>query len=186
MLPFVLHPTRTKATLLAAVLAAACAACAPMTPDSGGRITPVNLDCGLQEPMSGVLAEIPGFTVTEICSTDVDSALATQEFDRLAAALVSQDGNPILRVLGGRLKNGGGDPFLRAYVGNLSNQTPVGVGVPSEPAEVGGHLLTHFNIPLHTDGYAYAEGPKVVIAYVATGAPPATVEAALAEILDKV
>jgi hypothetical protein len=59
----------------------------------------------------------------------------------------------------------------------------VGVGVPSEPAEVGGHVLTHFNIPLQTDGYAYANGSTVVIAYVAAGAPPATVEAALTEIL---
>jgi hypothetical protein len=184
MLTTVPDPTRIKAALLAAILAATCAACAPTTPDSAGPITPVNLDCGLQAPMPGVLAEIPGFTVTEICPSDVDPALATQEFDRLAAALVSQDGNPILRVLGGQLKNGDADPFLRTYVGKLSNQAPVGVGVPSEPAEVGGHLLTHFNIPLHTDGYAYAEGPTVVIAYVATGAPPATVEAALAEILD--
>ena len=136
--------------------------------------------------MPGVLAEIPGFTVTEICPADVDPAFATQEFDRLAAALVSQNGNPILNVLAGQLKNGSGDPFIRTYVGNLSNQTPVGVGVPNEPAEIGGQVLTHFNTPLQTDGYAHANGPTVVIAYVAAGAPPATVEATLTEIVGTV
>jgi hypothetical protein len=99
---------------------------------------------------------------------------------------VTQDGMPILRVLAGQLKSGSGEAFIRIYVGDLSNQTPVGVGAPSEPAEVGGHVLTHFNIPLQADGYAYADGPTVVIAYVGAGAPPATVEAALTEILGNV
>jgi hypothetical protein len=186
MLSIVSHPTRIKAVLFAVVLAATCAACAPAMTESAGPITPVSVDCGLPAPMPGVLAEIPGFTVTQVCPADIDPAFATQEFDRLAAAVVSQDGNPILRVLGGQLKNGSGDRFIRTYVGNLSNQTPEGVGVPSEPAEIGGHVLTHFNIPLQTDGYAYAEGPTVVIAYVVAGAPPATVEAALTEILGNV
>ena len=43
--------------------------------------------------------------------------------------------------------------------------------------------MTHFNIPLAADEYAYADGPTVVIAYVAPGSPPATVEDALTEIL---
>jgi hypothetical protein len=44
--------------------------------------------------------------------------------------------------------------------------------------------VKHFNIPLVTDGYVYADGPTVVIAYVAFGSPPATVEDGLTEILD--
>jgi hypothetical protein len=44
--------------------------------------------------------------------------------------------------------------------------------------------MRHFNIPLVTDGYLYADGPTVAIAYVAAGAPPATVEDALTHILD--
>lgn len=96
---------------------------------------------------------------------------------------MSQNGNPILKVLVGQLKSGSGDAFIHTYVGNLSNQTREDVGVPSEPAEIGGHLVTHFNIPLQTDGYTYADGQTVVIAYVVPSAPPATVEAALSAIL---
>jgi hypothetical protein len=139
--------------------------------------------CGLQTPAPGGFAELPGFTVTEICPADVDPAFATQEFGGLAAGFVSQNGNPILKVLVGQLKSGSGDAFIHTYVGNLSNQTREDVCVPSEPAEIGGHLVTHFNIPLQTDGYTYADGQTVVIAYVLPSAPPATVEAALSAIL---
>ena len=41
--------------------------------------------------------------------------------------------------------------------------------------------MTHFNIPLTVEGYVYADGPTVVVAYVAFGSPPATVEDALTE-----
>ena len=102
----------------------------------------------------------------------------------MAAGLVSQNGNPILRVLAGQLKSGNGDAFLHTYLGRLSAQTRDGVGVPGETEELGGHVVRHFNIPLATDGYAYADGPAVVIAYVALRSPPATVEDALTEILD--
>jgi hypothetical protein len=44
--------------------------------------------------------------------------------------------------------------------------------------------VSHFNIPLVTDGYVSADGRTVVVAYVAFGSPPATVEQALTEILD--
>jgi hypothetical protein len=44
--------------------------------------------------------------------------------------------------------------------------------------------MRHFNIPLVTDGYLYPDGPTVVVAYITAGAPPATVEHALTEILD--
>jgi hypothetical protein len=44
--------------------------------------------------------------------------------------------------------------------------------------------VSHFNIPLVTDGYVYADGTTVVVAYVAAGAAPATVEDALTQILD--
>jgi hypothetical protein len=48
------------------------------------------------------------------------------------------------------------------------------------------HVVRHFNIPLATDGYLYADGSTVVVAYVAPGSPPATVEDALTQILDNV
>jgi hypothetical protein len=53
---------------------------------------------------------------------------------------------------------------------------------PSEPAEIG-HVLTYFNSPLQSDGYAYADRQTVVIAYVVPSPPHTTVEDALAAIL---
>ena len=97
---------------------------------------------------------------------------------------MSQNGHPILRVLAGQLESGSGDAFVDTYLRKLSAQTRDGVGVPSETEELGGHVVKHFNIPLVTDGYVYADGPTVVVAYVAFGSPPATVEDALTEILD--
>jgi hypothetical protein len=180
--------TRIKAATLAALVALVCAACGSTTTESAGPIVPVSVDCGMQIPRLGgtnrLFAEIPGFTISEICPADADPSFATSEFDSLATGLVSQNGNPILRVLAGRLKSGSGDAFMRTYLGNLSAHTRDGVGVPSETEELGGHVVSHFNIPLVSDGYLYADGRTVVITYVAAGAPPATVEDALTEILD--
>jgi hypothetical protein len=188
IVPDVPDTTRIRAATLAALVAVMCAACGSTTTVSAGSIAPVSVDCGLQTPgpggVDGLFAEIPGFTVSEICPADVDPTFASQEFDGLAAGLVSQNGNPILRVLAGQLKSGSGDAFIHLYLGKLSTQTRDGVGVPSETEELGGHVVRHFNMPLVTDGYLYADGPTVVIAHVAFGSPPATVEDALTAILN--
>jgi hypothetical protein len=67
----------------------------------------VSVDCGLQAPspssVEAVFAEIAGFTVSEICPADVDPTLDSQKFDGPAAGLVSQNGDPILRVLAGQI-----------------------------------------------------------------------------------
>jgi hypothetical protein len=114
--PDVPDTTRIKATTLAALVAVMCAGCGSTTTVSTGPIVPVSIDCGLQAPspnsVEGVFAEIAGFTVSEICPADVDPTFARQEFDGLAAGLVSQNGNPILRVLAGQLKSGSGDAFI--------------------------------------------------------------------------
>jgi hypothetical protein len=186
--PDVPETARIKAATLAALVAVMCAACGSTTTESAGPIVPVSIDCGMQVPgprgADGLFAEIPGFTVSEVCPADVDPSFGTAELDSLAAGVVSQNGNPILRVLAGQLKSGSGDAFIRTYLGNLSAQTRDGVGVPSETEELGGHVVRHFNNPLVTDGYVYADGRMVAIAYVAFGSPPATVEHALTEILD--
>lgn len=180
--------TRIKVATLAALVAVMCAACGSTTTVSAGPIAPVSVDCGLQAPgpggVDGLFAEIAGFTVSEICPADVDPTFASQEFNSLAAVLVSQNGNPILRVLAGQLKSGSGDVFVHNYLANLSTNTPEGVGIPSETEEFGGHVVSHFNIPPTAEGYANTDGRRVVIAYVAPGSPPATVEAALTQILD--
>jgi hypothetical protein len=134
--------------------------------------------------VDGGFGEIEGFTVSEICPADVDPTFATQGFDSLAAGLVSQNGDPILRVLAGQLKSDSGHDFVLTYLRQLNDQANPGVGVPSEIEEFGGRAVRHFNIPLASDGYLYADGPTVLVAYVQEGAPPATVEDAVTEILD--
>jgi hypothetical protein len=169
MLPIVPHATRIKAAILAAAVVATCAACASTTSASADPMSP--------------LAELPGFTVTEIGPADVDATVATDEFDDLTAGIVSQNGVPMLRVLAGQVKSGDGDAFVHTYLRKLSTQTRNGVGLPSEPQQLGDDVVTHFNVPLTAEGYAYADGPKVVIAYVTVGSPPATVEDGLTKIL---
>jgi hypothetical protein len=187
MLSIVPHPNRVKAATLAAVVVAMCVACGSSTTESAGPIAPVSVDCGLQVPgpgaVDGALADIEGFTITPICPSEAFPVAASQAFDSVAAGLVSQNGNQILRVLAGQLKSGDGDAFVRQYISNLAEQTPEGVGVPSETQQLGEHVVTHFNIPLTAEGYAFGEGSSVLIAYVASGSPPATVEDALTKIL---
>ena len=169
MLPIVPHATRIKAATLAAVIVATCAACGSTPAASAGPIS--------------VFSELPGFTVTEIGPADVDPAVAGAEFNDLTAGIVSQNGAPVLRVLAGHVKSGNGDAFVHTYLEKLSAQTRDGVGLPSEPQLLGDDVVTHFNVPLAAEGYAYAAGPTVVIAYVALGSPPATVEDGLTKIL---
>jgi hypothetical protein len=154
MLPIVPHATRIKAATLAAVIVATCAACGSTPAASAGPIS--------------VFSELPGFTVTEIGPADVDPAVAGAEFNDLTAGIVSQNGAPVLRVLAGQVKSGNGDAFVHTYLEKLSAQTRV---------------VTHFNAPLAAEGYASAAGSTVVIADVALGSPPATVEDGLTKIL---
>lgn len=187
MVSIVTYPMRINVAALAAILVAMCVGCGSTTTGSAGPISTVSVECGLQTSpgsVDGLFAEIPGFTITEICPDDVDPAIATQEFEGLAAGLVSQNGDPILRVIAGQLKSGSGEDFVDKYLEDLSAQTREGVGLPSYTEQLGGHVVTHFNIPLTAEGYASTEGPTVSIAYVAFGSPPATVEDALTQILD--
>ncbi len=108
-----------KAATLVAFVAVMCAACGSTTTVSASPIAPVSVDCGLQAPgpssVDSVFGEIDGFTVSEICPADIDPTFAAKEFGTLAAGLVSQNGNPILRVLAGQLEIGQ-RPRLRPHV----------------------------------------------------------------------
>jgi hypothetical protein len=82
------------------------------------------------------------------------------------------------------VKYGSGEGFVDKYLENLSTKTRDGVGIPSETEQLGGHVVTHFNIPVTAEGYTNTDGPTVVIAFVVFGSPPATVEDALTHTLD--
>lgn len=86
----------------------------------------------------------------------------------------------------GRTENRQRDAFVREYLENLSAKSRDGVGLPSHTEQLGGHAVTHFNIPLTIDGYVYANGPTGQRAngrrrLVAPGSPMATAEDALTE-----
>jgi hypothetical protein len=176
MLPIVPHPTRITVVMFALVLSAMCAACGWTTAGSTGLLSPVD----------AVHEEIPGYTISEITPADVDPTFRGEEFESLAGIAVSQNGDAVLRVLAGQLKSGDGQAFIRTYLGALSDRTRDGVGVSSETQQLGEHVVTHFNVPLTAEGYTYADGPTVVVAYVAFGSAPATVEDALTKVLDNV
>ena len=187
MLSIVPHPNRIAAATLAAFAIAMCAASGSTTTESTGPISPASVDCDLRAPgAGGALVDLDGFTVTPICPNEAFPVATVEAFDDGAAGLVSQNGNKILRVLVGQAKSGDGDMFVHRYLASLSDQTRQGVGVPSEIQQLGERVVTHFNVPLTAEGYAYANGPSVVIAYVEAGSPPATVEDALTKILANV
>jgi hypothetical protein len=173
MLPIVPHHTRIKAAMLTIALAAMCVGCTSTV--------------AMSSPVDDLLSEIPDFTVTEICPADVDASLAGQQFNHVSAGMISQNGDVILRVLAGQVNSDvSGSAFVHRYLQDLSNKTREGAGLPSNIELVGGHAVTHFNVPLTAEGYTYSEGQKVVIAYVAFGSPPATVDDALTKVLDNV
>jgi hypothetical protein len=185
MVSIVPHRNRIAAATLAVLAIAMCAASGSSATGFTRPISPVSVDCDLRSAGTGGLADIDGFTVTPICPSEGFPSVSAQAFDSLAAGLVSQNGVELLRVLVGQRKSGDGDAYVRDYVSTLADRTPQGVGVSSEPQQVSEHVVTHFNVPLRAEGYAYADGPSVVIAYVAAGAPPATVEDAVTKILDQ-
>ncbi|HEX2401725.1 MAG TPA: hypothetical protein VHJ79_17335 [Mycobacterium sp.] len=80
MLSIVPYPKRFTAAALTALFVAMCAACGSTMTGSAGLIAPVSVGCGLQTPAPGGFAELPGFTVTEICPADVDPPLRRTNF----------------------------------------------------------------------------------------------------------
>ncbi|MDT5128615.1 MAG: hypothetical protein QOH54_4259, partial [Mycobacterium sp.] len=102
------------------------------------------------------------------------------------AADVAQNGSPVLKAFAGQLKSGTGDDFVRGFLSDLSTTAAPNMTVASEPKEIGGRQVTYFKIPSAAEGYAYATGPTVVIAYDVAGASEgATAEEAFTKILDR-
>jgi hypothetical protein len=138
---------------------------APSTTPSIPAVT--GAECQVRAPgassIDGVFDHLAGFTVKSICPADVVPSLGGPEVMTASAAEVSQNGNIVLRVVAAQLKSGGGDAFVARFISeweaNRNNQ------VPTERQDLGGHQVTWFNIPVNFEGYAYAQGPTVIIAY---------------------
>ena len=72
---------------------------------------------------------------------------------------ITRDGDGVVTVFAGELAAGSGQTFVHD---TFLAATP---GTASDAQTVGGYPVTYFNIPRFTDGYAYADGPTVVIAF---------------------
>jgi hypothetical protein len=133
------------------------------------RSTPAGTgaECQVRAPtptsIDGVFDHLVGFTVQPICPADVVPSLGGPEVIASSAAEISQNGNIILRVVAAQLKFGGGDAFVTRFISEW--QASRNNQVPTERQDLGGHPVTWFNIPANVEGYAYAQGPAVVIAY---------------------
>ncbi|HEY5148251.1 MAG TPA: hypothetical protein VIJ23_00195 [Mycobacterium sp.] len=114
--------------------------------------------------IDGVLADIPGVTVTPGCP-DIASPFAGADMAAATAGEISRDGANVMTVFAGELAAGDGQAFVH------DRFLAASPGAASESQTVGGYQVTYFNIPRLNDGYAYADGPTVVIAYD-TASPP--------------
>jgi hypothetical protein len=185
------------ALIAAAALAAACAACgsttessSPASSSSASSSGSAHIaDCVVKGPgPSGVddaFKDVSGFTVDHICPADVDPTLAAKatEFMAVNSGKVLADGKPLLSVFAGQLKVDAGDAFIRTFLEDMSSRVAPKT-VATESKKVGTHSVTHFSVPSDANGYAYFEGPTVVIAYDLAGGPDAAkAENALSEIL---
>ncbi len=108
--------------------------------------------------IDGVFAEIPGFTVTPGCPA-IASPFAGADVSAASAGEISRDGTSVLTVFAGELASGSGQDFVHDTFLAATQ------GAASETQTVGGYEVTYFNIARLSDGYAYADGPTVVIAY---------------------
>jgi hypothetical protein len=196
---------RPAAALVAVAAIAVCAACGsstdskPATSSSAAATSTAHIaDCDVKAPgpssVDGAFKDVPGFTVDHLCPTDVDKTLGTQtaEFLAVNAGKVSADGNPVLSVFAGQLKSGAGDLFVRTFLDGVGSRAAPKT-LATESKKVGKYSVTHFTVPSDgnggsgVDGYAYFEGPTVVIAYNLAGEQKTdSAEDALAKVLGNV
>ena len=128
-----------------------------------------------------------GFTVTPISPIDV---LGTDQQVESNAAEISENGSPILRVLVGQVNSGSGEEFVDKYLSELSamgeklDSPKVLASGPLE--DIGGYPVRYFHMFGSAEGYAYADGPTVVIAEQLSWGTVESVRDALVRILNNV
>lgn len=192
---------RPAAALIAAAsIAAACAACGSTTDSASTSSSSAATssdsahiaDCVVKGPgpssVDDAFTDVAGFTVDHICPGDVDPTLTAKaaEFSAVNTGKVISDGKPVLSVFAGQLKGDGGDAFVRAFLEDIGTRVAPKT-LATESKTIGGYHLTYFNVPSDTAGYAYFEGPTVVIADDLAGSENAgAAEKALTAILVKV
>ncbi|MBP1822688.1 hypothetical protein [Mycobacterium sp. OAE908] len=137
---------------------------APAACNAGTRGAP-----DVEDVYSGQLPSY--FGIREICAGDVGPGLAGADgvaglSDLTAAEITDTYQSPdevVLKALVGKAESGNGGAFADAFlsrVGETRNDT----------VTLDGHTVRYFNAP-GAEGYAYAEGPTVVIGFI-TPTPP--------------
>lgn len=135
----------------------------------GGLTAPrAAADCVVLSPgpstIDGVFADIPGFTVEPRCP-QIPSPFGDTRMSATTSAEISSGTTPVAAVFAGELASGDGRAFLNDTFFPAVGNGDAASAVSTEPKTVGGYPLTYFNIPRFGDGYAYARGSTVVIAY---------------------
>lgn len=154
-------------------------------------------DCLVDAPddtgIDAAFEDLSGFTVKPICPADLPYPLSQMnlEFDELNAAELGENGSPIMKVMAGQLNSGSGDAFVDKFLSELAatgeEYHPPRALASGPPRDVGGYQVTYFHLTFAAEGYAFAEGPTVVIVYNVAGPPMfETVEDALVTILTNV
>ena len=157
------------AIFVAAVMLSSCATTSEPTPSTPTSTRTSPSPTAIAE----ALAEIPGFTTTAINAVDVYPTFTNAQFSDVTAAIVNQKGDPVLRVVVGRLESGTSDAFVETFLSDLSArmaQANPPKTVATELEQLDGHSVTHFHVSLGTEGYTYAQGSNVAIA-ISTGGP---------------
>ena len=143
------RPGGKAAAAVAVVIALGCPAnaSADCGPPSSGPST-----------IDGLFAEIPGFTVGQGCPA-IASPFTGADVKAATAHEITRDGNSVVTVFASELASGSGQAFIDETF------LPAAQGTASEAQTVGPYRVTYFNISHFSDGYAYADGPTVVIGY---------------------
>jgi hypothetical protein len=191
---------RPAATLVAVAAFAVCVACGsstdskPATSSSAAAASPSAhiADCDVKAPgpssVDDAFKDVPGFTVDHLCPADVDPTLGAKatEFLAVNAGKVVSNGKPVLSVFAGQLKIDAGDAFVRTFLEDMGARVAPKT-VATESKELRGYAVTYFNVPAGASGYAYFEGPTVVIAYdLAGGINAGGAEDAMSKVLANV
>ncbi|WP_328359744.1 hypothetical protein OG976_07025 [Mycobacterium sp. NBC_00419] len=127
-----------------------------------GAAPSASADCQVQplgpSSVDGLLADIPGFLVQQGCPA-VGSPFAGADMKAVTAGEISRDGTTVMSVFAGELNDGSGAAFVHDTVLAALPGTAI------ETQTVAGYPVTYFNSRQLGDGYLYADGRTVLVAY---------------------
>jgi hypothetical protein len=111
------------------------------------------------------------FLVKEICASDVGPSLAGKDgvaglSDLVAAEVADSYSSPdlvVLKALVGQAESGNASAFVDAFLSRLGETR-------NDTVTLDGRTVRYFNTP-GGEGYAYAEGPTVVIGFISPTPP---------------